>query len=70
VLTPDLYIDGDELVLTIFITPQPGHTTGAPNPETPVRIALPEPIGQRRLVDGSLFDATPDEGLRGSGLNV
>jgi hypothetical protein len=26
------------------------------NPETPVRIALPEPIGDRLLVDGALYE--------------
>ncbi len=54
VLAPDLYVDEDELVLTMFVTPRPGFQTGAPNPETPVRIALAHPLGERRLIDGAL----------------
>jgi hypothetical protein len=54
VQVPDLYVDVDELVLTLFVTPRPGFQSGSGNPETPVRIALPHPVGQRRLVDGAL----------------
>ena len=54
VQVPDLYVDADELVLTVFVTPRPGFQSGSRNPETPVRIALPHPVGQRRLVDGAL----------------
>jgi hypothetical protein len=54
VLAPDIYIDADEIVLTMFVTPRPGYQTSSPNPETPVRIALPHPVGPRRLFDGAL----------------
>jgi hypothetical protein len=54
VLAPDLYADGDELVITIFVTPRPGYQAGSRNPETPVRIALPQALGRRRLIDGAL----------------
>jgi len=54
VLPPDIYIDADELVLTIFVTPQPGFQNNTPNPETPIRVVVPERIGPRRLVDGAL----------------
>jgi hypothetical protein len=56
VLTPDIYIDDDELILRVFVTPRPGHQGGAPNPETPVRIALPHPLGRRRPIDGALIE--------------
>jgi hypothetical protein len=56
VLAPDLHIDADQLVLTFFVTPQPGFQRGSPNPETPVRVAIPEAVGARRLVDGALYD--------------
>jgi hypothetical protein len=64
VLTPDIYIDQHELVLTMFVTPRPGYQSASPNRETPVRIALPEPLGTRRLIDGavaqlSLSDPSP-----------
>jgi hypothetical protein len=56
VLAPDLHIAADELVLTMFVTPQKGFQTKSPNPETPVRVALPCPIGSRQLIDGALYD--------------
>jgi hypothetical protein len=55
-LAPDLYMDENELVLTMFIAPRPGFQSGAGNPETPARIALAEPIGQRQLIDGALAE--------------
>ncbi len=54
VQVPDLYVDDADLVLTIFVTPRPGYQSGSRNPETPVRIALPLPVGRRRLIDGAL----------------
>jgi hypothetical protein len=56
VLVPDLYQDADELVLTIFVTPLPGFKARSPNPETPVRVALPAPVGERQLIDGALYE--------------
>jgi hypothetical protein len=55
VQAPDLYVGEVELVLRMFVTPRPGFQARAPNPETPVRIALPHPIGPRRLIDGALY---------------
>jgi hypothetical protein len=56
VLPPDLHTGDDDLVLRIFVTPRPGFQARTPNPETPVRVALPHPIGTRRLVDGALYE--------------
>jgi hypothetical protein len=61
VLTPDIYIDEDDLILRVFVTPRPGYQGGAPNPETPVRIALPHPLGSRRLTDGALARFAPPQ---------
>jgi len=58
-LVPDLYTDEQELVLTIFVTPRPGYQSGVRSPETPARIALPHPLGTRRLIDGGLLFASP-----------
>jgi protein-tyrosine phosphatase len=60
-LAPELYADGDELVLRMFVKQRPGFQTATRNPETPVRVALLEPIGARRLSDGALLapEATP-----------
>lgn len=55
VLTPDLYEDEDELILTMFVKPRPGFQMRGPNPETPVRVALPHAVGSRRLIDGALY---------------
>jgi hypothetical protein len=60
-LAPDLYVDADELVLTMFVTPRAGFQVRSPNPETPARIALPGPVGPRRLIDGALHDRAPGE---------
>jgi hypothetical protein len=54
VLAPDIYVDEDELVLTVFVSPLPGFQNGSRHPETPVRVALPHPVGRRRLIDGAL----------------
>jgi hypothetical protein len=56
-LPPDLFVDENELVLTMFVTPRPGYQSGAHNPETPVRVTLPHSVGSRRLIDGALFEA-------------
>jgi hypothetical protein len=55
VLAPDIYSDSDELVLTVFVSPRQGFQNGLPNPETPVRVSLPHPVGPRRLIDGALL---------------
>jgi len=58
VLTPDLYVGPEQLVLTLYVTPLPGFKTRSPNPETPVRVRLPEQIGSRELIDGALYERT------------
>lgn len=55
-LPPDLHVGAQELVLTMFVTPLAGFQTRTSNPETPARIALPEQVGQRRLVDGAQYE--------------
>jgi hypothetical protein len=56
VLDPDLYEDEHELVLTMFVTPLEGFRMRSPNPETPVRVALPHPVGSRELIDGAVYE--------------
>jgi protein-tyrosine phosphatase len=63
-LTPELYADGDELVLRMFVKPRPGFQTATRNPETPVRVALAEPLGERRLLDGALLAPERPLGLQ------
>jgi hypothetical protein len=38
----------------VYVKPRPGFQTGSRNPETPVRVALPEPVRGRGLIDGAL----------------
>jgi hypothetical protein len=59
VLAPEIYIDDQELVLTMFVAPKPGFQARTSNPETPVRVALPQPVGARRLIDGAIYDGAP-----------
>ena len=56
VLEPDLYEGEDELILTMFVTPLEGFLMRSTNPETPVRVALSQPVGNRELIDGALYD--------------
>jgi hypothetical protein len=59
VLDPDLYEDEHQLILTMFVTPLEGFQMRRPNPETPVRVALAQPVGGRELIDGALYDQSP-----------
>jgi hypothetical protein len=56
VLDPDLYEDEDELILSMFVSPLEGFQMRRPNPETPVRIALPKPVGRPELIDGAIYE--------------
>jgi hypothetical protein len=56
VLDPDLYEDEQELILTMFVTPLEGFLMRSPNPETPVRVVLRQPIGSRELIDGAVYE--------------
>jgi hypothetical protein len=59
VLDPDLYEGEHELILTMFVTPLEGFQMRSPNPETPVRVALPHPVGSRELIDGGVYERSP-----------
>jgi hypothetical protein len=54
VLPPDVHLGEDEIILRVYVKPRPGFQTGSRNPETPVRIVLPEAVGGRKLIDGAL----------------
>lgn len=56
VLAPDLYASQDQLVLTMYVKPEPGFHVRSPNPETPVRVALTHPVGHRELIDGAVYE--------------
>jgi hypothetical protein len=57
-LAPDLH-DGDEkLMVAMFVTPRAGSQMPSGAIETPVRVKLPSPIGERLLIDGALYQPT------------
>ncbi len=56
VLDPDLYEDEHELIMTVFVKPLEGFLMRSPNPETPVRVALSQPVGSRELIDGAVYE--------------
>jgi hypothetical protein len=62
-LAPDLHLGDDELVLTVFVTPRPGFQVRSRNPETPARVALPTPVGRRRVLDGAVYEASGVQSL-------
>ena len=43
VLPPDLYLDAEQVLLTMFVTPQRGFQSRSPNPETPCASSSPTP---------------------------
>jgi hypothetical protein len=57
-LAPDLHDGDDELVVAMFVTPKPGAQMPSGTLETPVRVQLPSPIGERLLIDGALYHPT------------
>jgi hypothetical protein len=54
-LTPDLYLDSERAVLRIYVRPLEGYVGRTGRHEEAVIVALPEPLGARRLVDGALY---------------
>jgi hypothetical protein len=57
-LAPDLYEGDDELMVAMFVTPKQGVQMPSGTLETPVRVQLPSPVGERLLVDGALYQPT------------
>ena len=56
VLAPDLYESDHELILTMYVKPETGLQIQRPNPETPVRVALSQPVGHREVIDGAVYE--------------
>jgi hypothetical protein len=55
-LPPDLYIGTDELVLRLYIKGIEGYVGRTRRYETAVTVKLPEPLGERAVVDGALYE--------------
>ena len=54
-LAPDLYLDDQRAVLTIYVRPIDGYVGRTGMHEIPVVVRLPEPLAGRRLIDGALY---------------
>jgi hypothetical protein len=57
-LAPDLYLDEHRAVLTVYVRPIEGYVGRTRKHETPVIVALPEPLAGRPLLDGALYRAS------------
>ena len=57
ILPPELHADDGELLLRLFVRPRhEGFQNLVRGTETPVRVALPEPVGGRAIVDGAVWE--------------
>lgn len=54
-LTPELHVDAERVLLRFYITPLPGWQARTRRWETPVLVQLPEPLGERQVVDGAVY---------------
>lgn len=57
-LAPDLYLDEQRAVLTVYVRPIAGYVGRTRKHETPVIVTLPEPLAGRQLLDGALYPAS------------
>jgi hypothetical protein len=63
-LPPDLHLGEHRVVLRVYVRPIEGYVGRAGKPgkhETPVIVWLPEPLGDRQLLDGALYGPPPTE---------
>ncbi|WP_144121311.1 hypothetical protein [Catellatospora sichuanensis] len=51
---PEISYEDDRIVVTMRTVPRGGANTCQENPETPYRLELDEPLGDRVLMDGTL----------------
>jgi hypothetical protein len=61
ILPPEVALEQGRLVMRCFVRPLEGYTGRSSRHETPVLVELPEPIGERELVDGAVFWAPPEQ---------
>jgi hypothetical protein len=55
-LKPELHLDEHRAVLRMYVKPLEGYVGRSGKHETPVLVRLPEPLGDRQLVDGALYE--------------
>lgn len=54
-LPPEIELGEDAVVVTWFVEPVPGGATCPGNPATAATLELPEPLGDRELLDGGVY---------------
>jgi hypothetical protein len=59
ILPPEVALEDGRLIMRCFVRPLEGYTGRSSRHETPVVVELPEPIGERELIDGAIFWAPP-----------
>ena len=53
IIDPEIQLSADSIVVTFRVDPVSGSAVACPgNPPTPVTVRLPEPLGDRALLDG------------------
>jgi hypothetical protein len=55
-LEPELHLAADRAVLRVYVQPLEGYVGRSAKRETPVIVQLPEPLGDRQVLDGSLYE--------------
>jgi hypothetical protein len=60
ILPPEVAFEEGRLIMRCFVRPLEGYTGRSSRHETPVLVELPEPIGERELIDGAVFWAPPE----------
>lgn len=55
-LAPDIHLDAQQVMLRLYVQPIQGYTGPTKRHETAVIVRLPEPLGEREIVDGALYD--------------
>lgn len=55
-LEPEIYLDDARAVLRMYVRPLEGYVGRSAKRETPVIVRLPEPLGDRELTDGALYE--------------
>lgn len=53
IVDPAIIADAATVTVVFGVVPRPGNHTCPSNPETPFRLELREPLGERRLLDGA-----------------
>lgn len=59
IISPAVIPLEDSLIVIVATRPPPGPQTCQPGPPATVQVQLPEPLGDRQLLDGSTFPGEP-----------